>query len=125
MMAQVSYSFDEDALFKSAFEHSAIGMALVGGEGCWLKVNRPYAVGRFTYNFPNPEKIGLLNTSTYYVKEGDPRFPWLGRGCPLPEVLPKNTEMVTVNGEYKQFYANYDTAAFADPGCFCMFDGKS
>jgi two-component system nitrate/nitrite sensor histidine kinase NarX/two-component system sensor histidine kinase UhpB len=39
MMAQVSYSIDEDALFKSAFEHSAIGMALVGLDGCWLKVN--------------------------------------------------------------------------------------
>lgn len=34
-----SYLSNEDALFKSAFEHSAIGMALVGLDGGWLKVN--------------------------------------------------------------------------------------
>ncbi|SCY27765.1 PAS domain S-box protein, partial [Nitrosospira sp. Nsp13] len=39
MMIDASYFNDEDALFKSAFEHSAIGMALVGLDGDWLKVN--------------------------------------------------------------------------------------
>jgi hypothetical protein len=33
--------------------------------------------------------------------------------------------VITANGEYKQFYANYSPAAFRDPDCFCMFDGKS
>jgi hypothetical protein len=103
--------------------------------------------GRFTYNFLNPEKNpGYYTSSTYYGKEGDilalafggsyqrngagsfaHRSDFLGlTGDVLFEkVLPKNAGLVTVNGEYKQFYANYDTAAFADPGCFCMFDGKS
>jgi PAS domain S-box-containing protein len=31
---------DADALFQNAFEHAAIGMALVAPDGSWLKVNR-------------------------------------------------------------------------------------
>ena len=41
------------------------------------------------------------------------------------KVLPNNMGVFTANGEYKQFYANYSTAAFSDKDCFCMFDGKS
>jgi len=103
--------------------------------------------GRFTYNFLNPEKNpGYYTSSTYFGKAGDilalafgasyqrngagsfaNRSDFLGLvGDALFEkVLPKNLGVVTVNGEYKQFYANYNTAAFADPGCFCIFDGKS
>ncbi|UAT29175.1 diguanylate cyclase [Bacillus badius] len=32
-------NFDSDVLFSNAFQHSAIGMALVGLDGRWLKVN--------------------------------------------------------------------------------------
>jgi PAS domain S-box-containing protein len=31
---------DADSLFQNAFEHAAIGMALVAPDGSWLKVNR-------------------------------------------------------------------------------------
>jgi hypothetical protein len=36
-----------------------------------------------------------------------------------------NKGVVTLNGEYKNFDADYAAAAFADAGCFCMFDGNS
>ena len=39
VITQEAYFHDDDTLFKSAFEHSAIGMALVGLDGRWLKVN--------------------------------------------------------------------------------------
>lgn len=103
--------------------------------------------GRFTYNFLNPEKNpGYYTSSTYFGKAGDilalafgasyqrngagsfaHRSDFLGLVGDLlfEKVLPKNLGVTTLNAEYKQFYANYNAAAFADPGCFCMFDGKS
>lgn len=103
--------------------------------------------GRFTYNFLNPEKNpGYYTSSTYFGKAGDilalafgvsyqkngagsfaHRSDFLGLvGDALFEkVLPRNMGVITANGEYKQFYANYSPAAFQDPDCFCMFDGKS
>ena len=103
--------------------------------------------GRFTYNFLNPEKNpGYYTNSTYFGKAGDilalafgasyqkngagsfaHRSDFLGLvGDALFEkVLPRNMGVLTANGEYKQFYANYSPAAFRDPDCFCMFDGKS
>lgn len=103
--------------------------------------------GRFTYNFLNPENNpGYYTAGTYYGKAGDilalafstsyqkngagsflHRSDFLGLvGDALFEkVLPRNLGVITANGEYKQFYANYSPAAFNDPDCFCMFDGKS
>lgn len=103
--------------------------------------------GRFTYNFLNPEENpGYYTSGTYFGKAGDilalafgasyqkngagsfdHRSDFLGLvGDVLYEkVLPRNTGVFTVNGEYKQFYANYSPLAFADPSCFCMFNGKS
>ena len=103
--------------------------------------------GRFTYNFLNPEKNpGYYTSSTYFGKAGDilalafganyqkngagsfaNRSDFLGLVGDIlfEKVLPKNTGVFTVNGEYKQFYANYSPLAFSDPGCFCVFDGKS
>ena len=103
--------------------------------------------GRFTYNFLNPEKNpGYYTSSTYFGKAGDilalafgasyqkngagsfaHRSDFLGLTGDLlfEKVMPRNMGVATVNGEYKQFYANYNPLAFADPGCFCMFDGKS
>ncbi|WP_295624482.1 hypothetical protein [uncultured Nitrosomonas sp.] len=102
---------------------------------------------RVTYNFMNPEKNpGYYTSSTYYGKAGDilalafgmsyqkngagsfaNRSDFLGFTGDLlfEKVLPKNMGVTTVNAEYKQFYANYSTAAFSDRDCFCMFDGKS
>lgn len=102
---------------------------------------------RVTYNFLNPEKNpGYYTSSTYYGKAGDilavafgmsyqkngagsfaHRSDFLGfvGDALFEKVLPNNMGVFTANGEYKQFYANYSTAAFSDKDCFCMFDGKS
>jgi hypothetical protein len=102
---------------------------------------------RVTYNFLNPEKNpGYYTSSTYYGKAGDIlavafgmsyqkngagsstyRSDFLGfvGDALFEKVLPNNMGVFTANGEYKQFYANYSTAAFSDKDCFCMFDGKS
>ncbi len=101
---------------------------------------------RVTYNFLNPEKNpGYYTSSTYYGKAGDilalafgmsyqkngagslaHRSDFLGFTGDLlfEKVLPRNLGVFTTNAEYKQFYANYSTAAFSDKDCFCMFDGK-
>lgn len=102
---------------------------------------------RFTYNFLNPEKNpGYYTAGTYYGKAGDilalafgmsyqrngagslaHRSDFLGfvGDALFEKVLPNNMGVFTANGEYKQFYANYSSAAFNDRDCFCMFDGKS
>lgn len=102
---------------------------------------------RVTYNFLNPEKNpGYYTSSTYYGKAGDilavafgmsyqkngagssvHRSDFLGfvGDALFEKVLPNNMGVFTANGEYKQFYANYSTAAFSDKDCFCIFDGKS
>lgn len=41
------------------------------------------------------------------------------------KIFPNNMGVITANGEYKQFDADYSIAAFADRDCFCIFDGKS
>src|ERR1044071_558097 len=38
--ASAAPSLAEDGLFQNAFEHAAIGMALVAPDGKWLRVNR-------------------------------------------------------------------------------------
>src|SRR5690242_20018117 len=111
------------------------------------QADSPVWAGRFTYNFLNPEKNpGYYTSSTYFGKAGDilalafgasyqkdgagsfahrSNFLGLVGDALLEKVLPRNLGVATVNAEYKQFYANYSTAAFADGDCFCMFDGKS
>lgn len=103
--------------------------------------------GRLTYNFLNPENNpGYYTSGTYFGKAGDilalafgfsfqengagsiaNRSDFLGvvSDVLFEKVLPENMGVFTLNGEYKQFYANYNPKAFADPDCFCMFDGKS
>lgn len=102
---------------------------------------------RFTYNFLSPEKNpGYYTAGTYYGQAGDilalafgmayqkngagsfnHRSDFLGLVGDIlfEKILPRTMGVVTVNAEYKQFYANYSTAAFTDPDCFCIFDGKS
>ncbi|SER06095.1 hypothetical protein SAMN05421690_100717 [Nitrosomonas sp. Nm51] len=103
--------------------------------------------GRVTYNFLNPENNpGYYTSSTYYGTAGDilavafgfayqkngagslaSRSDFLGLVTDVlfEKVLPENLGVFTVNGEYKHFYADYDSRAFADPDCFCIFDGQS
>ncbi|SEM99017.1 hypothetical protein [Nitrosomonas marina] len=103
--------------------------------------------GRVTYNFLNPENNpGYYTSSTYYGTAGDilavafgfayqkngagsfaSRSDFLGLVTDVlfEKVMPQNLGVFTVNGEYKHFYADYDSRAFADPDCFCIFDGQS
>jgi hypothetical protein len=103
--------------------------------------------GRLTYNFLNPEvNPGFYTRSTYFGKGGDilalavgtsyqkdgagsfahpSDFLGLVGDVLFEKVLPRNTGVFTVNGEYKKFYANYSPLAFANPDCFCIFDGQS
>lgn len=103
--------------------------------------------GRLTYNFLNPEQNpGYYTSQTYYGKAGDIlalafgfSYQKNGAGSYLhssdflgwvtdavfEKVLPDNLGVLTFNGEYKKFYANYDRAAFSEGNCFCIFDGQS
>ncbi len=103
--------------------------------------------GRLTYNFLNPEKNpGYYTSGTYFGKAGDilavavgtsyqkdgagsfanrSDFTGLTSDILFEKVFDDNMGVFTMNGEYKRFWADYDTAAFADPDCFCMFDGQS
>lgn len=102
--------------------------------------------GRVAYNFLSVEKNpGYYTSGTYYGTGGDiftagmsvqyqedGSGSFLNRGDYLnitldllfEKVLP-NKGVFTFNGEFKNFNANYDSAAFADADCFCTFDGRS
>lgn len=58
-------------------------------------------------SFANPGDLTAMNVDVLFEK-----------------VLP-GKGVVTLDGEYKHFDADYDAAAFADADCFCMFDGDS
>lgn len=109
--------------------------------------------GRLTFNFLNPEKNpGYYTSGTYYGKGGDilalavgvnhqkdgagsfaasSDFTAFISDLLFEKVLPNDGGVITVNAEYKQYFANYNKAvAFggggaAANGCFCMFDGHS
>lgn len=117
----------------------------------------PSIAGRITYNFWNPEKNpGYYTSSTYFGKAGDilavavgsnyqhngagstnVRSDFLGAVADvlMEKVLPHNLGVLTVNGEYKRFYAGYDKVAAANDtstnpqfggGCnTCVFAGQS
>lgn len=106
--------------------------------------------GRVTYNFLNPEKNpGYYTSGTYYGTAGDILALAVGvnhqqngagsfaassdytafiTDLLFEKPLANDMGVITVNAEYKQYFANYNkTVAFA-PGttdCFCMFDGHS
>lgn len=114
--------------------------------------------GRLTYNFFNPEKNpGYYTSGTYYGTAGDIlalavgyNYQSNGAGSqnfssdfsafiadllfekPLGSSGDKG--VITVNAEFKQYFANYNSGAFAantlgptltSGGCLCMFDGNS
>lgn len=109
--------------------------------------------GRLTYNFLNPEKNpGYYTSGTYYGKAGDilalavgvnhqqngagsfaasSDFTAFITDLLFEKPLANDMGVITVNAEYKQYFANYNKAvAFggagaAANGCFCMFDGHS
>jgi len=102
--------------------------------------------GRVAYNFLNVEKNpGYYTSGTYYGTAGDiftlaaaVQYQADGAGSfanagdfrgisadAIYETVLANKGVVTFNGEYKNYDADFNVAAFADPDCFCMFDGDS
>lgn len=104
--------------------------------------------GRLTFNFLNPEKNpGYYTSGTYYGKAGDilalavgVNYQANGAGSFLhssdytafisdllfEKPLANDMGVITVNAEYKQYFANYNPLAFTDgSGNFGMFDGHS
>ncbi len=108
--------------------------------------------GRLTYNFLNPEKNpGYYTSGTYYGKAGDilalavgvnhqqngagsyaasSDFTAFITDLLFEKPLANDGGVITVNAEFKQYFANYNKAvAFGGGatanGCFCMFDGHS
>jgi hypothetical protein len=104
--------------------------------------------GRVTYNFLNPEKNpGYYTSGTYYGTAGDilalavgVNHQQNGAGSFLHRAdytafitdllfekpLANNMGVITVNAEYKQYFADYNPLAFTDgSGNFGMFNGHS
>ena len=106
--------------------------------------------GRLTYNFLNAEKNpGYYTSNTYYGTAGDILALAVGfnhqqngagsiaapgdltvfvSDLLFEKPLANNGGVLTVTGEFKQYFANYNQAvAFggAAGSCFCMFDGMS
>ncbi|MBX9605286.1 MAG: hypothetical protein K2Y51_03635 [Gammaproteobacteria bacterium] len=121
------------------------GLESAAGFGPNQDDNLLYA-GRVAYNFLSVEKNpGYYTSGTYYGTGGDiltlgivAQYQEDGSGSFLnpgdhlnvsvdllfEKILP-NKGVFTFNGEYKNFNSDYDSAAFADPDCFCTFDGQS
>jgi hypothetical protein len=121
------------------------GLESSGGSGPNQEDSLLYAA-RFAYNFLSVEKNPAYYTSgTYYGGGGDvftigvaAQYQENGAGSfanpgdflgtsvdVLFEKVLGGGGVITFNGEYKAFDADYALAAFADPDCFCMFDGDS
>jgi hypothetical protein len=104
--------------------------------------------GRVTFNFWNPEKNpGYYTAGTYYGKSGDilalaAGFNYQNNGAGsyqhssdmtiftsdllLEKLLPGDRGVLTVNAEFKRYWADYSTLAFTDgTGNFGMFRGNS
>lgn len=108
--------------------------------------DNPLFAGRVAYNFLSVEKnpgyytsgtyyggggdIFTLGVASQYQEDGSGSFAHPGdffgvSGDALLELNLPNQGVVTVNGEFKYFSADYDQAAFADADVFPMFDGNS
>lgn len=101
---------------------------------------------RVAYNFLNVEKNpGYYTSGTYYGGLGDiltigfaTQYQEDGTGSfnnpgdffgfsidAIYEKVFASKGVFTFNGEYKNFDSDFNTAAFGDADCFCMFDGDS
>ncbi len=105
--------------------------------------------GRLQWNLLNDEPSpGYYTAGTYYGTAGDifaiagnvqhqkdgagnaitgnvSDFTGLSVDLLIEKVLPNNLGVLTFNGEFKRFFANYGPGAFNDPSCFCVFNGHS
>lgn len=121
------------------------GLESAAGFGPNQDDNLMYAT-RITYNFLEVEKNpGYYTSGTYYGTAGDifslavaMQYQEDGVGSLLNpgdyfglsfdaifEKKLQNELVVTFNGEYKNYSSDFSTLAYADPDCFCMFDGDS
>lgn len=100
---------------------------------------------RLSYNFWNVEQNpGYYTSSTYYGNAGDILTlgyaaqyqedgsgsfsnpgDFLGMSVDLLMEKVLSSGVLTLEGEYKYFDANFDIDAFNDSDCFCIFDGHS
>ncbi len=108
--------------------------------------DNPMWAGRVAYQFLEVEKNpGYYTSGTYYGGGGDIftigfafqqqddgsgslRNPGDFFGFSFDVLSEKklgNESVFTFNGEYKNFDADYASAAFAEHDCFCMFDGDA
>jgi hypothetical protein len=150
----LQYVFGVFTGLQSAGGTGTAGCTNVLGCGPNQQASLLYA-GRLTYNFLNAEKNpGYYTSGTYYGKAGDilalgvaVQHQKNGAGTVTTQAdlttfvtdllfekpLGNGGEngVITVNAEFKQFFANYNAAvAFGGAGatangCFCMFDGNS
>ena len=121
------------------------GLESAAGTGPNQDDNLMFAA-RVAYNFLNVEKNpGYYTSGTYYGGLGDiftigfaTQYQEDGTGSfnnpgdffgfsldVIYEKVLANKGVFTFNGEYKNFDSDFNTAAFADADCFCMFDGDS
>jgi len=127
------------------------GGCVNGGPGGPNQQNSMLYAGRLTYNFLNAEKNpGYYTSNTYYGTAGDilaiavglnhqkngsgslaaaSDFTFFISDLLFEKPLANNGGVITITGEYKQYFANYnqDVAFTAVPAaeCFCIFDGAS
>ncbi len=105
--------------------------------------------GRLQWNLLNDEdNPGYYTSGTYYGTAGDivaiaasivhqkdgagngtvagavSDFTGISVDLLVEKLLPNNMGVLTFNGEFKRFFANYGAPAFG-PGCFCIFNGHS
>jgi len=123
------------------------GLKSAAGAGPNQRDSLKYA-GRLTWNLLNEEKNpGYYTSGTYYGTAGDilalavggeyqnagagsfanqSRFGSVVSDLLFEKVLSDNGGVVTVNAEFKRYWAQDNVAAFTDAGgCFCMFGGTS
>jgi len=144
------YGRDNGAVFFGKIHPGGTHLQYVAGifTGLMGPINQRSSLkyaGRLTWNLLNEEKNpGYYTSGTYYGTAGDilalafgGEYQNSGAGSVantsrfgsavadlLFEKVLADKGVVTVNAEFKRYWAQ-DLAAFADPGCFCMFDGTS
>jgi hypothetical protein len=121
------------------------GLQSAAGVGPNQRSSLKYA-GRLTWNLLNEEKNpGYYTSGTYYGTAGDilaiavggeyqnggagsfvnrSAFGSVVTDLLFEKVLPDNNGVVTVNAEYKRYWAE-NLAAWNQVDCFCMFSGSS
>jgi hypothetical protein len=133
-----------------------VGSVFTGTRGGPNTGNSLKYAGRLQWNLLNDEdNPGYYTSGTYYGTAGDivaiaasivhqkdgaganqgagsttvgsvSDFTGISADLLVEKLLPNNLGVLTFNGEFKRFFANYGRQAFTDAnGCFCIFNGHS